>query len=161
MQAFALLLLAATPAADPAAEPAPDRMQLTFNTRDGDDYLRQLTGLGAILAVRQDNGRYVVYRRLDARPLRGKVEDVSKIDSIYWVDTNPTTVSQLSKIMGYREPPSDIVAFFPREFEAELREKETKFARAHDRPVESIKRTRFVVELVDGKYTVEVAEQTE
>lgn len=139
---------------------AAGRMQLTFNTRGGDDYLRQLAGLGAILAVQQADGKYIVFRSLNARPMRGKVEDVSKINRIYWVDANPTTVQQLSQIMGFRQPPVAIVAFFPETLEEELKAKERAYTAAQGRTIDQIAATKFVVNFANGKYTPEIVGQT-
>src|SRR5947208_1631995 len=54
------------------------RWTITFNTTSGDDYLRQLNTLGAILAFRAPDGELKVVRELLRRPAKFVSEDVKK-----------------------------------------------------------------------------------
>ncbi|HKI30545.1 MAG TPA: hypothetical protein VKA46_01540 [Gemmataceae bacterium] len=93
------------------------RWTLIFNTRDGQDYMRQLKACGAIIAIYDVNARegYVPIRDLN-RPTP-RLEDT--IGRIYWVDDKPISVQSLAGALGV-EPPSRFLVFFPGEFEEKL-----------------------------------------
>jgi hypothetical protein len=99
------------------------RWSMTFGTQNGEDYLRQLKdlkpGSGAILAIPKGNGQYEVIRDLSKRPAAGKVEDLTKIRNIFWVDDKPESVANLARALGIKAPPF-FVAFFPPELEEEV-----------------------------------------
>jgi hypothetical protein len=93
------------------------RWTLIFNTRDGQDYMRQLKAFGAIIAIPDDSRRppYVVVRDLNrAEP---KIEDT--FGRIFWVDDGPNSVRSLAGALGVQAPLSFLV-FFPAEFEEKL-----------------------------------------
>ena len=65
-----------------------------FTAGDGPEYLKQLQGLGAILAFPVTGGEAPKYKVVrDLRP-GGKLldEEISKIQRIYWIDDKPDAV---------------------------------------------------------------------
>jgi hypothetical protein len=128
------------------------RWSMTFSTRNGDDYARQLAGLkpggGAILAVPFGKDRYEVIRDLSQRPARGRVEDPAAIQRMFWIDDKPESVAGLAHALQI-EPPPYFVAFFPRELEEELARLEKQ--KAGNVSEDDIAETRFgVVPSADG-----------
>src|SRR5581483_7683830 len=103
------------------------RWTLVFTTRNGDDYLAQLRGLGAVLAVPQPDGRFLVFRNLGEHPARGRLEDADQLAGIRWYDQRPESIRSLAGALGI-ELPSAIVAVFPGQFEQSLLRKELAFA---------------------------------
>jgi hypothetical protein len=135
------------------------RWTMLFNTQNGDDYARQLHGLGAILAIPAEGqeGRYLILRDLGRRPVQGEVGNVADIQRIFWVDDKPDSVRALALALGLKNVPSHVVAFFPAKLEGELLDKELRYA---GRKEEQIEATRFrVVRTRDG-YGVDVVAQT-
>src|SRR5262249_16819977 len=59
------------------------RWTMIFNTRDGDDYARQLQALKAILAIRAPDGEYLVIDDLKKRPVTPMPKDIQEINRIY------------------------------------------------------------------------------
>ena len=132
------------------------RWVLVFDTKNGEDYAKQLAAFDAILAVPAGDTEYQVIRDLSKRPVKGKVEDLDQIKRIYWVDDKPESVKPLAKALGLTTTPDHIVSFFPEKLEKELLEKELKFA---GRKENDIYETRFKVVKKGEKYEVEVVEQ--
>lgn len=97
----------------------PLRWTLIFNTRDGNDYRKQLKAFGAILAVPDPKNpeNYLVIRDLDKG--EQKAEDIAEIKRIYWIDDKQASVRSLAGALGIAPPPHFVV-FFPVEFEDEL-----------------------------------------
>jgi hypothetical protein len=131
------------------------RWVMRFNTLNGNDYRRQLAGLGAILAFPQPDGGYIVYRDLRA-PAKGEVEDIASIKRIFWVDEKKDSIRSLAQAMEVAVPDGPIVAFFPQELEAELLRKELTY---RNKKEEDIKETHFKINVKGGKYIPEVVEQ--
>lgn len=131
------------------------RWTLIFNIRDGEEYLRQLIDLGAILAIPDPSGGYRVLRDFKRRPFLGKIEDIGKIDRIRWIDDNPQSVAQLSAALGIPPPPV-IAAFFPPSLEEELARKEHAYA---GRRESEIHETRFSIVRRAGRYDAVVISQ--
>ena len=130
------------------------RWQVNFTVADARDHLRQFAGLGAILAFPDGAGRYHVFRALDRRQA-GKVEDVSKIERIWFIDQNVETVAGIAQLLGMRGQPKMLVAFFPKELEAEME----RLEKAHrEQKKAATDRTFFRVVPRDGRYTVVVAD---
>jgi hypothetical protein len=128
----------------------PLRWALVFNTRNGNDYLRQLEAFGAILAIpdpRHPDG-YLVIRDLRRVPAEPQPEDIAKIERIFWIDDKPESVGSLSRALGLKAPPHFIV-FFPAEFEAKLLRLELDYRGKRE---DEITETRFDVRLVKGSY---------
>jgi hypothetical protein len=135
----------------------PLRWTLRFNTRDGRDYLRQLEAFGAILAMPdpKQSADYLVIRDLHRVPADAKPEDITRIESIFWIDDKPESVRSLARALGLKEPPHFIV-FFPAEFEAKLLRLELDY---RGKKESEIKETRFDVRLVGGRYEPSVLSQ--
>jgi hypothetical protein len=131
------------------------RWTMVFNTQDGEDYLRQLRALGAILAFPKADGGYLVIRDLTHRPAQPRAEDLTKLDRIYWIDDKPESVASLSRALGIAQP-AQIVALFPEKLEKELLQKELGFA---GRSEDSILETRFEVVKTPKGYEAKVTAQ--
>jgi hypothetical protein len=136
------------------------RWVLAFNTKDAKDYAKQLLELGAILAIpegeNKENRKFRVFRNLKDVPVKGEIEDLTKVRLIFWIDDEKKSVESLSKVLGLNKAPEFIIAFLPEKFEEELYEKEKKF---QNRKEEEIDQTKFKIVWKDGKYEVQVAEQ--
>jgi hypothetical protein len=133
------------------------RWVVVFDTKDGDDYAKQLQALGAMLAVPEKSGQeYRLFRDLAKRPLAGKVEDLSKMDRIFWIDDKQDSVRGLAKALGVDPAPEFVVAFLTEKMEKELLRQELAFA---GRKEKDIQETRFkVVKAKDG-YEVKAVSQ--
>jgi hypothetical protein len=133
------------------------RWNMRFATNSGEDYLRQLHGLGAILAIPFGEGgdpQYKLVRDLLARPAKLLSEDVSKVQRIYWIDDEPGSVAEVMRVLGVNHRPNRFVAFMPqaleqRLFEMEHRHMKQKFGFFDE---ERIYETRFKVENRGGRY---------
>jgi hypothetical protein len=127
-----------------------NRWVMVFNTHDGNDYARQLQGLGAILAVPENGDRYLVIRDLSKRPVQPKHEDVRELNRIYWKDDKANSVTSLSQALGIQPVPRYLVAFFPQKLEEKLREEEKKH---YDGDEDTIQETHFdIVRKANGEY---------
>jgi len=137
------------------------RWTMVFNIRQPDDYARQLQGLKAILAIplpaKENVKEYKVIRDLSQRPVRPKVEDVTSINRIYWVDDRPESVSSLARLLGVDPVPPYFVAFFPVELEQMLLKKELAYA--GNKPEEQIRETKFQVRSTANGYEPYVIDQ--
>jgi hypothetical protein len=125
------------------------RWTMMFNTRDGNDYLRQLQALGAILAIPQEGGQFLVLKDLSRRPAVGEIEDITKINRIYWIDDKQQSVTSLSNALGLVPPPRLIAAFFPESLEKELLDKERRWFKGSE---DDILETKFQVSHRGGTY---------
>ena len=134
------------------------RWSMIFDTRTGMDYLNQLRGLGAILAIPTgaDGKTYKIVRNLHP-PAKLLDEDISKINRIFWVDDRPESVRSLMSALGYRQVPSHFVAFMPLELEQELFELEKTFAGRSEDQIDST--TFRVVRSTKGGYKPTVSAQ--
>lgn len=133
------------------------RWNMVFDTRNGDDYRKQLESLGAILAIPEKDGQYRVIRNLTP-PVKPEAEDLQKLQRIFWVDDNAQSVRNLATALQLPETPAHIVAFFPAELEQKLTELEKKFA--DNRPVGNLKETRIRIQLnKQGVYEPVVVDQ--
>jgi hypothetical protein len=132
------------------------RWTMIFNIRDPEDYARQLHALGAMLAVPESTGQYLVIEDLNRRPALAKPRDVSKINRMFWVDDKPEVVEPLFRVLEYRPAPKYFVAFFPHELERELLQKELAYNKL---PEERIVETRFQIRRTATSYEAVVVEQ--
>jgi hypothetical protein len=133
-----------------------NRWTLTFETNSGMDYLRQLRGLDATLAVPESGGEYLVFRKLGQHPPHGQHEDINKIPGLHWFDTKPENVRSLATALGLDRMPEYIIAFFPPSLEKHLRNLEEQ---AYSGPEDEIDETYFrVVRRGGGRYDVVVDE---
>jgi hypothetical protein len=134
------------------------RWAMTFDTKNGNDYARQLQGLDAILAL-PEGEKFRVIRDLKKRPARGEIEDVSKINRIYWVDDKDKSVASLAQEMEWPKGTSYFVAFFPEKLEKRLLELELEFVKKQygkDVRETDIYQTKFRVVKSGDKYDVQV-----
>jgi hypothetical protein len=138
------------------------RWTMMFNTNNGPDYLTQLAGLGAILAipVNEDDSKpdYRLVHDLKAKPAELKQEDLSKMDRIYWIENKPQSVRDIMSALGLSIHPSHFVAFMPKELEDKLQEMEKQAARG--KPEDAIKETKFRVKLVGNRFEPELEKIT-
>jgi hypothetical protein len=133
------------------------RWTIMFNTRSGEDYLRQLDSLGAILAVKAPDGELKAIRNLLERPVKLLSEDLQALNRIFWIDDKPDTVEQLANAMGLGFTPPQVIALFPYEFERALLDKELKF---RGRKEDEILETRFQILMRGGRnYQIVVIDQ--
>lgn len=129
-----------------------ERWVMIFSTQNGRDYLAQLKGLGAILAIPTKDGGYMVYRNLASFPMKGHKENPP--NRIFWVDDRPNSVQELALAMGLRSRPEYIAAFFPESLEVDLRNKErAQYAGAEENIGES---TFRIKRLAGGAFDVEL-----
>jgi hypothetical protein len=141
------------------------RWSLLFNTRTGEDYVRQLRGLGAILAVPVKesplpNGpppEYKLVRDLSRRPAQLLDEDLAQINRIYWTDKDPRSVQEVMSALGIRLRPRHFVAFMPTELETKLFELERDYRGLAE---DQIYETKFRIVEKDGRFEPQVVEQT-
>ncbi|HEV3203872.1 MAG TPA: hypothetical protein VGY77_05795 [Gemmataceae bacterium] len=133
-----------------------DRWVLVFETRDGRDYLRQLDSLGAILAIPISETKFMVYHDLKGRPPKGKIEEITKIEQIFWIDDKPESVRSLANVLQWDPIPPRVVAFFPQPFEDELLRKELKF---NSKKEHEIRKTYFRMERRGNRYEAVVRNQ--
>jgi hypothetical protein len=102
------------------------RWHMRFTANTGPEYLRQLRGLGAILAIpiREGGGEteYKIVRDLrHGAPLL--TEDVANIQRIYWIDDKPNSVRDIMNALGGEAAtlrPNRFVAFMPEKLEENL-----------------------------------------
>jgi hypothetical protein len=127
------------------------RWSLHFNTKDGKDYLRQLTALGASLAfpIQGEKDKFLLVRDLK-QPDKAATEDVSTIENIYWIDGRKESVGPLLRALpkyAQVKEPSFLVAFFPKELEKKLIELELNLAKRDSKfkSEDQIQETRFRV----------------
>lgn len=138
------------------------RWSMTFDTRNGTDYVNQLAGLGAILAIptgpENPPAGYYVIRNLRNRPIDLKEEDVGKIQCIFWVDDRPESVRSMLNALGLqRLNVSHFVAFMPPNVEQRLYNIERDY---RNRKEDDIYETKFKVRVRGGMYEPYVVEQT-
>ena len=133
------------------------RWAMTFNTQNGVDYLNQLDGLGAIVAIPQESGQFLVYHNLK-NPREAKVEDITKFNRIYWVDDKPPSVAGVMDALGLQGMhPSHFVAFMPEKLEKKLFEMELNYKGLKE---DQIHETKFEVVKTANGYEPRVIDQT-
>src|SRR5437660_685276 len=97
---------------------------------------------GALVAVQQADGKFLVSRDLTKRPAAGQNEDLSKRDRLYWIEQDESMVRSLASYLGLEKQPPFFVAIFPEKVEKELREKESESFPGSENDIEE---TRFQV----------------
>jgi RNA polymerase sigma factor (sigma-70 family) len=133
------------------------RWRIVFNTRDGEDYARQLEALGAVLAVPTgEDGKYQVIHDVSKRPARLAAEDLSRVRHVFWLDDNARSVAGLAKALGLKKAPAHVVVFLPKYVEDVLLRKELAHA---GRAEEDIAETTFRFERTRDGYKLRVASQ--
>lgn len=143
------------------------RWHMGFTATNGPDYLAQLRGLGAILAIPVSEGPDPVYKVIrDLRPGAPLLdEDLSRIQRIYWIDNNPKSVQDILTTLGVRLPqmPGRFVAFMPLTLESELFQMERRYVENvlrvpfHE---DRIDETRYRVVQYGGRYRPELISVT-
>lgn len=152
------------------------RWGMSFKTDNSADYLDQLKGLGAILAIPiRENGNgfdYRIIRNLSARPARlldeGPIEKVRETERmIGWLDDNP--YSARSVIRELRVPSPKVtaeklhfIAFMPKQVEQKLLRLELDYLhKGHPSLTEGdIEYTRFSLNKIGKReYEPEVVDQ--
>jgi hypothetical protein len=132
------------------------RWTMVFNTENGQDYRRQLAGLTArmkektIVAIKEPDGRYRVFRDLESDRPSSAIEDLSTMQRIFWVDNKPDSVRALSGALGLAQPPPAIAILFPEELENKFLRIELAHAGLREDQERQIKETRFGI-LRQGK----------
>jgi hypothetical protein len=132
------------------------RWTMLFDTQSGADYVRQLDALGAIIGVPMPNEQYKIIRNLKQKPAQGQVEDLTKINRIFWVDNNPESVQSLANGLGLKPTPELLVAFFPKNLEEKLAKLERDYKKLEE---DQILETRFRVVKKGGVYEPVVLDQ--
>jgi hypothetical protein len=138
------------------------RWSLLFDTQNGRDYVAQLGGLGAILAVPvgkdEKKPDFKIIRDLSARPAKLLDEDIGKIQRIFWVDDKPQSVGDVMAVLGVKAKPSYFVAFMPEDLENKLLKLEKAYLEKHHkgRTEGDIDETRFRIKRIDRRYEPEV-----
>jgi hypothetical protein len=132
------------------------RWTMTFNTRDGEDYLRQLQALKAMLAIEGPNGEYLVIEDLRKRPVVPVARSLSEINRIYWIDDRPESVRSLARGLQMPAPPR-FIALFPIELEQDLLRKELAYRHLAE---DDIAETRFQVRATGRGYEAFVVYQS-
>jgi hypothetical protein len=136
------------------------RWVLTIEAADGAEYVKQLRGLGAILAIPKPNTdppEYHIIRDLGRRPPQLLDEDLTQIKAIYWIDDKPESVRKLATGLGLSMPIDHFVAFLPKQMEERLFQLERSYRGLRE---EQIHETRFRLKRVGTGYVPEVASQT-
>lgn len=132
------------------------RWTMIFDTRDGRDYLRQLEALGAFLGIPQEDGTYRIIRDLKNLPAVGEVEELNKIQRIFWIDNKTDSIDGLARALGLKNVPAHVVAFFPETLEADLLKRELQYRGLQEH---QIKETKFRVLQRGNSYEPQVTEQ--
>ncbi len=141
------------------------RWSMVFDTSSGRDYVSQLSGLGAILAVPvREDGKSIDYKIVrDLTPGRAKLldEDIGKIQRIYWVDDKAQSVNDVMAILGIPVRPSHFVAFMPEELEQKLFKLEKDWLETINKghTEDDIQETRFRIKRTGTKYEPVVVSQ--
>lgn len=125
------------------------RWTMHFETADPADYLRQLDGMGAILAIPVD-GEYKIVRDLKHRPAKLLDEDVAKIQRIYWVDEQQRSVDGIMRVLGINVRADRFVAFMPEDIENRLRKLENDHVGGRSKA--DIRRTHYKAERSGDRY---------
>jgi hypothetical protein len=128
------------------------RWTMKFNTQDGQDYVKQLQSLKAILAIELpgDPTKATVYRDLSA-PMKAEVEELKSIRRIQWFDKKPESVHALCRALRIKPVPERVIAFLPLSLEDKLLHLELEYAKGKSE--EEIIETVFEVKSRgDGRY---------
>jgi hypothetical protein len=134
------------------------RWTMHFNTNTGRDYLAQLAGLGAFIAIpvrKTDSGfDYELIREPQKTPAKMVKEDVRALNRIFWYESDPPSVRDMMQALGLTLRPEHFVAFMPQELEDMLFKLERE--KAGSRPEDDILETHFRVRQEDGRYFPEL-----
>jgi hypothetical protein len=140
-----------------------DRWIISINYVNGEDYLNKLANLQAVVAFPEGAGQFRVFMDLTNRPFQGQPQtaaELSKLNRIYWAQSDSAVLKDLAKSLGVASPPSLAYVFFPRALEEELLAKELAYAgltedQLNERKIE----TKFRAQRQSDKWLVTVLEQ--
>ena len=135
------------------------RWRMIFSTHNGNDYLRQLNALGAILRVDRNNKSYLI-RNLSERPAKPQQEDADSLNRIYWVDDDLESRESVAQALQLGWTPERFYAYFPKSLEDKLVYKELEYGRKYGRAKEKgIAETHFKIEFARGAPVITVIYQ--
>jgi hypothetical protein len=136
------------------------RWTLIFSTDprlQGRDYLQQLQGIGAILAIPTPDGDYHIIRDLTQRPAQPRAEDLSQIDRIYWRDYDPNNVRDIAILLGLPVVPNHFAALMPKSVEDKMYQLEKDYKGLGE---DQIYETKFKLRKTSSGYQPFVISQT-
>jgi len=144
------------------------RWKMIFDTRSGDDYVRQLNALRTILRFDTGNKSYIV-RNLSERPAKpvelllepdGRPTDPEIKDRMWWLDDDKDSCVAVKEALHLPFTPDAIYAYFPYELEKSLLKKELDYGKPYGRTKEEdIGETQFKLEFVRGTPSINVKYQ--
>jgi hypothetical protein len=144
------------------------RWKMIFDTRSGNDYVRQLNALSTILRFDVGNKSYIV-RNLSERPAKpvelaldaeGRPTDPEIKTRNWWLDDDRDSCVAVKEALGLSFTPDAIYAYFPIAMEESLVKKELAYGKPYGRTKEEdIGETRFKVEFQRGTATINVIYQ--
>jgi len=136
------------------------RWSVNFRTQSGEDYLKQLNGIGAILGVPDKTGKLMIVRNLNERPAKPRYESIRDINRIFWVDDRADSAQAVAAVLQLDVIPSQLIAFFPVEIEQQLVKVELDYGKKYGRTKEEdIKETEFNLSFRQGKPVFTVRRQ--
>jgi hypothetical protein len=134
-----------------------NRWTMHFATTSAHDYLAQLEGIGAVLAVPTATGTIEeevqslkLIKDLHKRPAELVPLDNESINKIHWWDEDPRSVRDMMQLLGLSLRPNRFCAFIPLKIEDELYNLET--AARKGRPEEDVMRTHFDLRKSGSEY---------
>ena len=138
------------------------RWVLRFRTSSGDDYIAQLSAMGAVVLVPMPpdfkQGLYFTDLKNPGNRKMSTDDDLRKLaGQIKFSDTRPDSVRGVCDVLGVNEKAKSFWAFFPRGLEDDLSRKEIGY---RNRRPEQIEETIFRVIVRGGSYELVVDDQT-
>jgi hypothetical protein len=135
------------------------RWRMIFSTNNGNDYLRQLNALGAILRVDKDGKAYFI-RNLIARPAKPVAEDPATIRQVHWIDDDSASVESVAQALQLGWTPEKVYVYFPKSLETNLVNKELAYGKRYGRmKEEDISETHFKIEFSHGAPVISIVYQ--
>jgi hypothetical protein len=135
------------------------RWKMMLTTNSGNDYIRQLNALGAILRVDKGDKTYII-RNLSERPAKPVQEDPSSINRVYWSDDDKASCASAAEALKLDFVPDVLVVYFPETLEQTLVKKELAYGKPYGRnKEEDIKETIFKLEFSRGSAVINVVSQ--
>ncbi len=137
------------------------RWVLRFKIKDGDDYLNQLTALGAeiIILSSDSEGEVLLYKDLvTSKEKKLTQENMMLLSKRFpMTDRRKDMLELLCKSLGLEGKSAKVLAaYFPEKLEQEMSRKELNYDGAR---VENIELTTFRVWYKEGKYEITVLQQ--
>jgi hypothetical protein len=136
------------------------RWSMNFKANSGEEYVRQLNAIGAIIGIPDRTGKLMIIRNLTERPAQPKYESVRDLNRIWWTDEREGSCREVAEALKLDILPSQIWAFFPQEIEQQLVKVELDYGRKYGRKTEDdIKETEFNLTFRAGKPVFTVKRQ--